>query len=96
MSRARRRQGLQAGEEFFLILLLNVFFPQAEKSAPHNVLVMPFIPQQAILAHKNTRKEVHRSSWINTHSFQKEIKLRDLYSRRHFIRFYEHRLPTIG
>jgi hypothetical protein len=37
---------------------------------------MPFIPQQAILAHKNTRKEVHRSFPAKYALFPKENKAR--------------------
>jgi hypothetical protein len=68
--------GLRAGEELFLILFVESFFYQAEKSAPNNVLVMPFIPQQAILAHKNTRKEVHRSFLTKYALFSKGNKAR--------------------
>jgi hypothetical protein len=37
---------------------------------------MPFIPQQAILAHRNTRKEVHRSFLAKYALFSKGNKVR--------------------
>jgi hypothetical protein len=88
--------GLQAGEELFVIFTVKYIFLRLKSQPRTTCSWCPLYLSRRSWPTKIPGKRSTLAVLLNTHSFHKEIKLGDLYSHCHFIRFYEHRASDHG